>query len=42
MYFVDEYVNDGRVRQDFPHIHSWYWTLGLQYVFMDQGDVIYT
>ncbi|KAH0709236.1 hypothetical protein KY284_010663 [Solanum tuberosum] len=37
-YLGDEYVDEGRLRQEFPHIltqiHAW----GLQYVFMDQSE----
>lgn len=36
--FGDENVNEGRLRQEFPHIHARVQTLGLQYVFIDQSD----
>ncbi|KAG5605589.1 hypothetical protein H5410_027081 [Solanum commersonii] len=37
-YLGDEYVDQGRLRQEFPHIHTQIHALGLQYVFVDQGE----
>uniref|UniRef100_M1DUH5 Putative plant transposon protein domain-containing protein n=1 Tax=Solanum tuberosum TaxID=4113 RepID=M1DUH5_SOLTU len=37
-YLGDEYVDEGRLRQEFPHIHTQIHALGLQYVFVDQGE----
>ncbi|KAH0652424.1 hypothetical protein KY289_030102 [Solanum tuberosum] len=37
-YLGDEYVHEGRLRQEFPNILIYINALGLQYVFMDQGE----
>ncbi|KAH0655820.1 hypothetical protein KY285_030702 [Solanum tuberosum] len=36
-YLGDEYVNEGRLRQEFPNILAKINALGLQYIFMDQA-----
>ncbi|KAG5611527.1 hypothetical protein H5410_022808 [Solanum commersonii] len=37
-YLGDEYIDEGRLRQEFPNILAKINALGLQYVFMDQGE----
>ncbi|KAH0730166.1 hypothetical protein KY289_001354 [Solanum tuberosum] len=37
-YLGDEYVDEGRLRQEFPHIHAQVHALGLQYVFVNQSE----
>lgn len=34
----DEYVNEGRLLAKFPHIHAQVPSLGLPYIFVDQGE----
>ncbi|KAG5576664.1 hypothetical protein H5410_056798, partial [Solanum commersonii] len=37
-YLGDEYVDEGRLQQEFPNIHAQINALGLPYVFMNQGE----
>ncbi|KAH0679451.1 hypothetical protein KY284_020536 [Solanum tuberosum] len=36
-YMFDEYVDEGQLLEEFPHIHAQVRALGLHYIFVDQG-----